>query len=202
MHLTPREQERLTIFTAAELARRRQARGRRLSAPEAIALICDEVLERAWDGAPLEEVVAAGREVLGPDDVMEGVVELVPHVQVEALFPNGSALVAIDEPIGPVSRAAGPGAVRTAPGAVEWGPGRRRLLLRVRNTGDRPVYVSSHFPLAEVNTALHFDREAAAGMRLDLPAGTALGFAPGQEREVGLVATGGADAGTTREGAR
>ncbi|MGH3342524.1 MAG: urease subunit gamma [Carbonactinosporaceae bacterium] len=186
MHLTPREQERLTLFTAAELARRRRARGRRLGAPEAIALICDEVLERAWDGAPLDEVIAAGRAALAPDEVMDGVPSLVPHVQVEALFPSGTALVAIDTPFGQ-PHAEGPGAVRAAGGEVELAPGRSRTTIAVRNGGDLPVYVSSHFPIAEVNAALVFDRDRARDMRLDVPAGTALGWQPGEEREVTLV---------------
>lgn len=203
MHLTPRESERLELFTAAELARRRRARGRRLNAPEAIALICDEVLEAAWDGLSMEEVVAVGRSVLTEDDVLEGVPAMVPTVQVEALFPSGTALVAVDGPIGPApaghrEQAAGsegrssapapaPGAVRTAAEPVAINEGRRRLRLTVRNTGETVVYVSSHYPLDETNAALSFDREAAAGMRLDIPAGTALVFEPGAEREVDLV---------------
>jgi urease subunit gamma/beta len=187
VHLTPREQERLTIFTVAELARRRRARGRRLNAPEAIALICDEVIEVAWDGATLDEVIAAGRAVLGPDDVMDGVPALVPHIQVEALFPNGTALVAIDTPIPAPDGADVPGAVRTLAAPVEINAGRAHRELTVRNTGDKTVYVSSHFPLAEVNEALDLDRAAALGMRLDIPAGTALAFHPGEERGVRLV---------------
>ncbi|QPP06635.1 urease subunit gamma [Streptomyces bathyalis] len=192
MHLTPREKERLQLFTAAELARKRRARGRRLNAPEAIALICDEVLEAAWDGLTMDEVIAVGRAVLTEDDVMEGVAAMVPTVQVEALFPSGTSLVAVDNPIGPGGstkreRMEAPGAVRTAPEPVRINEGRRTLRLTVRNTGDRAVYVSSHYPLDETNEALHFDRDAAAGMRLDIPAGTALVFEPGGEREVELV---------------
>lgn len=188
MHLTPREQERLTIFTVAELARRRRARGRRLNAPEAIALICDEVLEVAWDGAALDDVIAAGRSVLGPDDVLDGVPAMVPHVQVEAMFPNGTALVAIDGPIPAQDGVDAPGAVRALTEPVEINAGRAHRELSVRNTGDTVVYVSSHFPLAEVNAALELDRDAAHGMRLDIPAGTALAFHPGEERGVRLVA--------------
>lgn len=190
MHVTPREQERLTIFTAAELARRRRARGRRLNAPEAIALICDEVIEAAWDGGTLEEVIAVGRSVLGPDDVLDGVPAMVPHIQVEAMFPNGSALVAIDAPIPAQEGVTAPGAVRPLAEPVEINVGRATRELTVRNTGDTTVYVSSHFPLAEVNEALRLDRDAARGMRLDVPAGTALAFPPGEERGVRLVATG------------
>lgn len=192
MHLTPREKERLQLFTAAELARKRRARGRRLNAPETIALICDEVLEAAWDGLTMDEVIAVGRGILTEDDVMEGVAAMVPTVQVEALFPSGTSLVAVDNPIGPAGstekdRAEAPGAVRTAPEPVRINEGRRTLRLTVRNSGDRAVYVSSHYPLDETNEALHFDRDAAAGMRLDIPAGTALVFEPGGEREVELV---------------
>lgn len=190
MHLTPREQERLTIFTVAELARRRRGRGRRLNAPEAIALICDEVIEAAWDGAGLDEVIAAGRSVLGPDDVLDGVPGLVPHIQVEAMFPNGTALVAIDDPIPAQDGVDTPGAVRTRGEPIEINAGRAHRELSVRNTGDTTVYVSSHFPLAEVNDVLELDRDAARGMRLDIPAGTALAFPPGEERGVRLVTAG------------
>ncbi|WP_157244523.1 urease subunit gamma [Nonomuraea typhae] len=185
MHLTPREQERLTIFTLAELARRRRARGRRLNAPESVALVCDEILELAWDGATLEEVIAGAKAVLGPDDVMDGVPALVTHVQVEALFPNGTALVAVDAPIGPAPQD-GPGAVRTAGEPVEINPGRPRSTLRVTNEGPRTVFVSSHFPLGEVNAALAFDRDPS-GLRLDIPAGTAGAFRPGESTEVEVI---------------
>ncbi|GAB2819546.1 urease subunit gamma [Streptomyces daliensis] len=201
MHLTPRETERLQLFTVAELARRRRARGRRLNAPEAIALICDEVLEAAWDGLSMAEVIAAGRAVLTEADVMEGVPAMVPTVQVEALFPSGTALVAVDAPIASAPDtpeapgAPGPGAVCTAPEPVRVNEGRPTLALTVRNTGERPVYVSSHYPLAEANAALEFDRAAAAGMRLDIAAGTALVFAPGESREVPLVTARHEDAG-------
>ncbi|MFF1737468.1 urease subunit gamma [Streptomyces sp. NPDC058247] len=189
MHLTPRELERIQLFTVAELARRRRARGRRLNAPEAIALICDEVLEAAWDGLSLDEVIAAGRKVLTEDDVMEGVPQMVTTIQVEALFPSGTSLVAIDHPIPTTggSGEPGPGAVRTAPDPVLINTGRLRSRLTIRNNGDRTVYLSSHYPLAEANAALELDREAAAGLRLDIPAGTALSFEPDTVREVDVV---------------
>lgn len=189
MHVTPRELERIQLFTVAELARRRRARGRRLNAPEAIALICDEVLEAAWDGLSLDEVIAAGRKVLTEDDVMDGVPQMVTTIQVEALFPSGTSLVAIDHPIPTAggSGEPGPGAVRTAPDPVLINTDRLRSRLTVRNNGDRTVYLSSHYPLAEANAALELDREAAAGMRLDISAGTALSFEPGAVREVDVV---------------
>lgn len=188
MHMTPRERERLELFTVAELARRRLARGRRLNVPEAIALICDEVLEAAWDGLSLDEVIEVGRGVLTADDVREGVPEMIPQVQVEALFPSGTSLVAVDRPIAPAGTGPAPGAVRPAAEPVEINTGRRRARLTIRNTGDRTVYLSSHYPLAEANAALDLDRRAAAGMRLDIPAGTALAFEPGTERQVEVVA--------------
>ncbi len=199
MHLTPRENERLQLFTAAELARRRRGRGRRLNAPEAIALICDEVLEAAWDGLSMDEVIAVGRSVLTEDDVLEGVPAMVPTVQVEALFPSGTALVAVDVPIAASGTGDAPGAVRTAPEPVRINEGRRRARLTVRNTGDQAVYVSSHYPLTEANSALHFDRGAAEGMRLDIPAGTALVFEPDGEREVEVVEARHEGAGLRRE---
>ncbi|POX37641.1 urease subunit gamma [Streptomyces sp. Ru73] len=186
MHLTPREQERLQLFTVAELARRRRARGRRLNTPEAIALICDEVLEAAWDGLSLDEVIEVGRSVLTADEVMDGVPAMIPQVQVEALFPSGTALVAVDRPIGDGDGTA-PGAVRLAPEPVRINEGRPHSTLTVRNTGDRVVFLSSHYPLAEVNRALELDRTAAAGLRLDIAAGTALAFEPGETREVPVV---------------
>ena len=99
MKLTPREQDRLTIFTMAELARRRRARGLKLNHPESIALICDELLEEARAGRPYADVVELGGSLLNRSDVMDGVPEMVPFIQVEALFPDGSKLLTIHEPI-------------------------------------------------------------------------------------------------------
>src|SRR4051812_3336559 len=98
MHLTPREQERLTLFTAAELARRRLARGAFLGASEAIALVCDEVLEMAWDGVPIDEVVDRARQIVPTEQLLPGVAAAVPSVQVEALFPSGTSLVHVEAP--------------------------------------------------------------------------------------------------------
>ena len=93
MHLTPREQEKLLIFTAAELARRRRARGLKLNHPEALALITAEILEGIRDGRSVSELMAAGLSILGRDDVMEGVPEMIEEVQVEGTFPDGTKLV-------------------------------------------------------------------------------------------------------------
>ncbi|MGH3273120.1 MAG: urease subunit gamma [Streptosporangiaceae bacterium] len=209
MRLTPRETERLTIFTLAELARRRRARGRLLNAPEATALICDEMLEAAWDGASAQEVAAIGRQVLTTGDVMDGVAALVDLVEVDCLFPSGTSLVSVPDPIGPPGLAGPPGpggpggpastaAVapgENVPGEVTVGgdplvlnAGRRGVELEVRNDGDRMVFVSSHYPFAQVNDALSFDRDAAAGMRLDIAAGASLAIAPGERHIVALIA--------------
>jgi urease subunit gamma/beta len=190
MHLTPREQERLLMFSAAELARRRLARGARLGAAEAVALVCDEVLEMAWDGMPLESVVEQAAGVVPRDRLLPGVAESVPSLQVEALFPHGSSLVHVPEPFGPADPA-GPGGVLTADGEAQLAPGRPRRTLTVTNRGARPVWVSSHFPLEETNDALVFDRKAARGHRLDIPAGTSTVFGAGETRSVTVVTRGG-----------
>ncbi|WP_433715523.1 urease subunit gamma [Nocardia sp. CA-084685] len=100
MRLSPHEQERLLLSYAAELARRRQARGLRLNHPEAIALITDHVLEGARDGRTVAELMSSGRTVLTRADVMEGVPEMIHDVQVEATFPDGTKLVTVHQPIG------------------------------------------------------------------------------------------------------
>jgi urease gamma subunit len=99
MRLTPKELDRLTIFSAAELARRRRARGLRLNHPEAVALICDEVLEEARAGRPYQEVLDHGQAVLSRSDVLDGVPELLPLLQVEALFEDGTKLLTLQQPI-------------------------------------------------------------------------------------------------------
>jgi urease gamma subunit len=99
VHLTPREQEKLLIFTAAEVARRRRARGLRLNYPEALALITAEVLEGIRDGRSVSQLMAEGVNILTRDDVMEGVPEMLEEVQVEGTFPDGTKLVTIHHPI-------------------------------------------------------------------------------------------------------
>jgi urease gamma subunit len=99
MHLTPREQEKLLIFAAAEVARRRRARGMKLNHPEAVALITAEILEGIRDGRTVSELMEAGLAILGRGDVMEGVPEMIDEVQVEGTFPDGTKLVTIHQPI-------------------------------------------------------------------------------------------------------
>ncbi|BBY47517.1 urease subunit gamma [Mycolicibacterium arabiense] len=99
MRLSPHEQERLLLSYAAELARRRRARGLRLNHPEAVALITDHILEGARDGRTVAELMVSGRGVLGRDDVMDGIPEMLHDVQVEATFPDGTKLVTVHDPI-------------------------------------------------------------------------------------------------------
>lgn len=110
MRLTPTEMDRLTIFMAAELARRRRAKGWRLNHPEALALICDEMHEAARGGASYEEVLEVARNVLTEDDVLEGVPELIGTLKIECLFPDGMRVLHVERPIRPAARQAGGGA--------------------------------------------------------------------------------------------
>ena len=99
MHLTPREQEKLMIFVAAELARKRQVRGVKLNYPEAVALISAEILEAARDGKSVADIMVLGTKVLKRDDLMDGIPEMLHEVQVEATFPDGTKLVTVHDPI-------------------------------------------------------------------------------------------------------
>lgn len=196
MLLTPTELERLTIFTAAELARKRRDRGVKLNAPEATAIIVDDILEGARDGRSVADLISFGSTILTTDDVMEGVAELLPMLQVEGVFPDGTKLVTVHDPVRPGTqppegRVGMPGEIRAAEGEIELNAGRERVTLTVCNTGDRPIQIGSHFHFFEANKALDFDRAAAFGFRLDIPAGTAARFDPGQEKEVALCTFGG-----------
>ncbi|WP_415938572.1 urease subunit gamma [Streptomyces sp. 039-1] len=191
MALTPTERDRLLLFTAAELARARLARGLRLNVPEATALIADSVCEAARDGLRLADALERGRGVLGPNDVLPGVTDIVTEIQVEAVFDDGSRLAVISAPFGDVERQDGaPGAVLPHADALpEPAP---VMTLAVRNTAAVPVSVTSHFHFFEANPRLDFDRAAAYGMRLAAPAGSSTRFDPGAVVEVGLVPMGGA----------
>jgi urease subunit gamma/beta len=195
MLLTPTELERLTIFTAAELARKRRARGLKLNHPEAVAIITDEILEGARDGRTVAELMGLGSAILSADEVMAGVPAMVPILQVECVFPDGTKLVTVHEPIRPAEGSPAdplvPGEVLAGAGDVELNAGRARAAVTVVNTGDRPIQVGSHFHFFEVNKALDFDRACSFGMRLDIAAGTAVRFEPGVEKTVPLVAFGG-----------
>ena len=191
MQLNPTEQDRLLIFKTAQLARETLARGLSLNAPEAIALVCDEMHLAARGGATFDAVVAAGRTVAERTAVLDGVPSIAQEIRVEVLLEEGTRLIVLRAPFG-MADDDGPGSVRFGPGDVPLVPDRERRRLMVRNAGRRPIRVSSHFPLWQANPSLEFDREAAHGFRLDLPAGDSQRWAPGEEREVDLVAYGGA----------
>ncbi len=189
MRLTPTERDRLLLFGAAELARARRARGLRLNVPEATALVADTVCEAARDGRRLAEAIEAARRVLGPDDVLPGVADVIGDVMVEAVFDDGSRLAVVSDPI------SGGSLGDDAPGAVLPGPAdpptEPALRLAVRNTAAVPISVTSHFHFFEANPRLDFVRSAAYGMRLAVPAGSSVRFDPGAEVEVGLLPIGG-----------
>ena len=190
MLLTPTEIERLTLFNAAELARRHRARGIRLSQPEAVALICDEIMMGARQGRSVAELVGYGRTLLTTDDVLPGVAHLIDKIQIEGMFADGAKMVTIHRPITPgVNPPSGniPGEIITAEGEIELNAGRKRVTFLVTNTADRPIQVGSHYHFYEVNRGLSFERDLARGMRLDIPAGTSRRFEPGDTREVTLV---------------
>jgi urease subunit gamma/beta len=192
MELLPREKDKLLLFTAALLAERRKARGLKLNYPEAVAYISAAIMEGARDGKTVAELMAQGTQLLGASDVMEGVAELVPEVQVEATFPDGTKLVTVHQPI-PSSGGRIPGEVLVADAPpIELNVGRDTVTLEVSNIGDRPIQVGSHYHFFETNAALSFDRQTARGFRLNIPAGTAVRFEPGQSRTVELCALAGA----------
>jgi len=195
MHLTPKDEDRLLLFLAAELARKRRAAGLALSYAEARALIADEVCEAARAGATVAEAAAHGASILTDDDVMPGVAALLGSVQVEAFFDDGQKLVTVHDAIRPGTTTTEPdvvpGEILPAEGELELNAGRASVTLTVENTGDRPIQVGSHFHFFEVNRALRFDRAASFGMRLDIPSGTAVRFEPGETQEVALTRYGG-----------
>jgi urease subunit gamma/beta len=186
MLLTPAERDRLLIFTAAELARARRARGLRLNVPETVALVADAVCEAARDGARHAAALAAGQAVLGPDDVLAGVADIVREVKVEAVFDDGTRLVVVTDPVG------GGHLGDEAPGAHLASPVTRAVpadvrTLGVTNTATVPISVSSHFHFFEVNPKLAFDRSAAYGQHLAIAAGSTVRFEPGVLVEVSVA---------------
>jgi len=219
MHLTPHETDKLALHQAGFLAQKRLARGLRLNYPEAVALIATQILELIRDGRSVAELMDVGRQLLGRADVMDHVPAMIVEVQVEGTFPDGSKLVTVHHPIvaehgnlelalygsflpvpqrgspwlkpGSMDEAI-PGEVLTAAGDITINEGRQPIQLTVTNRGDRPVQVGSHYHFAETNRALTFDRAAAYGRRLNIPAGTAVRFEPGETRTVSLVEIAGA----------
>lgn len=194
VRLTPAEQDRLLIFTTAELARRRLARGLRLNVPEATALIADTVCEAARDGRRVSEAITAGRSALGPGNVLPGVRDVVSEVKVEAVFDDGTRLVVVTDPIGAPDGS--PGDSPHAPGGIllgdeplpDWP---EAITVPVTNTSTVPISVTSHFHFFEANPRLRFDRALAYGMRPAIPAGSSVRFGPGECRPVRLTPMGG-----------
>ena len=191
MNLTPREKDKLLIAMAAIVARRRLERGVKLNHPEAVALITDFVVEGARDGRSVAELMEAGAHVVGAHQVMDGIASMIHDIQVEATFPDGTKLVTVHNPIRGADDKLVPGEVLAEPGEIVMNEGRETFELDVSNTGDRPIQVGSHYHFFETNPALKFERAEARGYRLDIPAGTATRFEPGQSRTVRLVAIAG-----------
>jgi urease subunit gamma/beta len=191
MNLTPREKDKLLIAMAAIVARKRLERGVRLNHPEAVALITDFVVEGARDGRSVAELMEAGAHVVRADQVMDGVAEMIHDVQVEATFPDGTKLVTVHQPIRGARSELVPGEVFAVDGDLVMNDRRATVTLSVANTGDRPIQVGSHYHFFETNPGLKFDRAKARGMRLDIAAGAAVRFEPGQTRDVRLVALAG-----------
>ena len=223
MHLSPHELDKLTLHQAGFLAQKRLARGLRLNHPEAVALIATVLLELIRDGKSVSELMNLGRQMLGRNQVMPGVPEMIDDVQVEGTFPDGSKLVTVHHPIaaengdlklalhgsflpvpalavfagapagaplavaGEAEALALPGASGILAGELELNAGRATAELPVTNLGDRPIQVGSHYHFIETNAALQFDRAQAYGMRLDIPAGAAVRFEPGETKTVKLV---------------
>lgn len=210
MHLSPREVDKLLLHGAGFLAQKRLARGVRLNYPESVALIATVVLEFIRDGRPVAELMDVGRRLLGRRQVMGGVPEMLHEVQVEGTFPDGTKLVTVHHPVvaldGDLPLAlygsflpvpdpsvfgededVVPGAYEVRGGDVLLNDGRDSVVMAVTNLGDRPVQVGSHYHFIETNAWLRFDRGKAYGRRLDIPAGTAVRFEPGETKTVRLV---------------
>jgi urease subunit gamma/beta len=190
MNLTPTELERLTIFSAAAFARRNRALGIRLSHPEAVALITDEVMTAARRDLPYAEIRDMASRLLTADDVLPGVAEMIPLIMIECPFSEGNKLLALFEPIAAGDTAGSepvPGEVITQAGNIEMFADAKGVSIEVLNTGDRDIQIRSHTHFFEANGALQFDRGQAWGMKLDVIAGAGVRFEPGIPKMVHLV---------------
>lgn len=215
MKLSPKEVEKLQLHQAGFVAQKRYARGLLLNYPETVALIATQLLEFIREGETVAGLMQKGKRILGHDDVMEGVAEMLDTVQVEGTFPDGTKLVSVHQPISErgldnglalygsgltrVSRRTvvdntsetRPGETFIGAGDIELNAGRATITVEVENTGDRSIQIGSHYPFAEANRALQFDRISTIGFRLDIPSGTAIRIKPGEKRAVQLVAIAG-----------
>ncbi|KAG0167374.1 hypothetical protein DFQ28_006303 [Apophysomyces sp. BC1034] len=219
MRLIPREIDKLMLHEVGFLAQKRLARGVKLNHTEATALIASQILELMRDGVySVAQLMDLGKQMLGRRHVMTDALSTVVEVQVEGTFPDGTYLVTVHDPICtedgnlemalygsflPIpdpskfklppekSKQDAPGAIVPLSGVIELSPGRKRLALTVTNQGDRPIQIGSHYHFIEANAALRFNRALAYGMRLDIPAGSAVRFEPGDFKTVTLVEIGG-----------
>ncbi|XP_010320991.2 urease isoform X1 [Solanum lycopersicum] len=212
MKLAPREIEKLMLHNAGYLAQKRLARAQLLNCTEAVAVIATQVLEFVRDGdKSVAELMDIGRQLLGRRQVLPTVPHLLDCVQVEGTFPDGTKLITIHDPIAcengnldlalhgsflpvpplekfPVIEDSKiPGQMCFGGGLIVLNPQREAVILKVTNTGDRPIQVGSHYHFIEVNPSLIFDRKRAHGMRLNIPAGAATRFEPGETRSVVLI---------------
>lgn len=187
MNLTPTELERLTIFTAAEIARRNLREGIPLSHPEAVALLTDEAMLAARKNMAYDEVIDHATTLLRPGDCEPGVPDMVRIVTLDAPFPDGTKLVTLIDPIIAGENDIRPGEIIVGEEPVELFAGVPRIVLTVVNRGDRDIQVRSQSHFFEANSALEFDRRAAWGHKLDVASGAGVRFEPGMPVEVTLV---------------
>ncbi|CAN5571587.1 urease subunit beta [soil metagenome] len=187
MFLTPTEIERLTVFTAAEMARRNLREGILLSHPEVIALLADEVMLAARKNLPYDQVVDHATSLVTAEHCEPGVPDMVRIIALDALFPDGTKLVTLIDPITPGEHDIRPGEIIVGDDPVELFPGAARTPLTVVNRGDRDIQVRSQAHFFETNPALEFDRRASWGHKLDVASGTGVRFEPGVPVEVKLV---------------
>jgi urease subunit gamma/beta len=213
MHLSPREIDKLLLHNAGFVAQKRLARGIRLNYPEAVALVAAQLLEFIREGKSVAELMNLGCQLLGRNQVMAGVPAMITEVQVEGTFPDGTKLVTVHHPVasedGNLALALHgtflplpelscfktamsdegpePGGYEIKEGELELNAGRDTTTIQVTNLGDRPVQVGSHYHFIETNSQLRFNRRKAYGKHLDIPAGTAVRFEPGETKTVRLV---------------
>ncbi|KAG2177329.1 hypothetical protein INT43_007986 [Umbelopsis isabellina] len=216
MRLVPRELDKLVLHQVGALAQKRLARGVKLNHTEATALIASQILELMRDGThSIAQLMDLGKQMLGRRHVLPEVMETLLEVQVEGTCPDGTYLCTVHEPISsddgnldialygsflpipdnskfelpatiPKPEEA-PGAIIVKPGKLQLNAGRDRVALTVTNTGDRPIQIGSHYHFIETNPALLFDRAKSYGKRLDIVAGSAVRFEPGDTKTVTLV---------------
>jgi len=175
------------IYTAAKLAMERKDRGVKLNYPEAVAILSSYIIEGARDGKSVAALMVDATKVLKQDDVMSGVASMMHMVQVEATFNDGTKLVTVHNPIPYDKNELIPGQYFIDEGEISLNDDKEITTIEVKNDGDRPVQIGSHYHFFEVNKELNFDRASAYGKRLDIPAGTSVRFEPGSSKEINLV---------------